>query len=73
MSVTLEPSDDDFKNKELVDISELPFEKQFAILSFEKEVDKMSLAQARYFLKAFRRQEELKFHVLKGVVKKNGL
>lgn len=73
MSVTLEPSDDDFKNKKLVSISELPMEKQFAIHSFEKEVDKMSLDQARYFLKAFRRQEELKFHVLKGVVKKDGL
>jgi hypothetical protein len=70
MSVTLEPSDDDFK---LVDISELPMEKQFAVHSFEKDVDKMSLEQARYFLKAFRRQEELKFHVLKGVVKKDGL
>lgn len=73
MSVTLEPSDDDFKNKELVSVSELPMEKQFAIHSFEKEVDKMSLDQARYFLKTFRRQEELKFHVLKGVVKKDGL
>lgn len=68
MSATLEPADDD-----LVDISELPFEKQFAINAFEKEVDKMSLKQARYFLKVFRRQEELKFHVLKGVVKKDGI
>lgn len=72
MSATLEPPDD-FSRKELVNISELPMEKQFAIHSFEKEVDKMSLEQARYFLKAFRRQEELKFHVLKGVVKTDGI
>lgn len=73
MAATIEPSDEDFSRKELVSIAELPIEKQFSIHSFEKEVDRMTLDQARYFLKTFRRQEELKLFVLKGVIKNDGL
>ena len=75
MSLTVDPNDsnEDFEKKKLVDISELPMEKQFVLHSFEKEVDKMTLDQARYFLKAFSRQEALKLQTLKGVVKKDGL
>lgn len=75
MSITVDPSDgdSDFKNKKLVDISELPIEKQFALHSFEKEVDRMTLDQARYFLKTFSRQEALKLQAIRGIIKKDGL
>jgi len=74
MPPTLEPPDDsDFDQKPLVDISSLPMEKQFSLHSFEKEVDKMTTAQLRYFLKAQTRQEALKLHVLKDVIKRDGL
>jgi len=51
-------------------LSELPFEKQFAVLSFERQVDQMSREQAQDFLKALNRsfiaREEMYKRMLKS-------
>ena len=80
-----EDQNDEFKNRgdrdpefvtppeneemKLTSLNELPFEKQFAVLSFERQVDQMSREQAQDFLKNLNRNFIAREEIYKRMLK----